>query len=46
MTYVDFVLLTSVDTFPAVYNRVLSNLKNLIIKFPKNMIITLLIYSN
>ena len=34
---VDFVLISYIDTFRVFLNRVLSNLNNLILKFPKNM---------
>ena len=46
LNYVDLVLLCSIGTFCVVYNRALSNLKNPILKFPKNMIITSLTYSH
>ena len=39
------VLLSSTDTFYVVYNWVLSNLKNLSLKFLKNIIISSLRYS-
>ena len=37
----DFIVLSSIDTFGGVYNGALSNLKNLILKFRKNMIINI-----
>ena len=45
--YVDLILLYSVDIFCVVYNQAVSNLKNLILKFSKNMIYNIsLIYSD
>ena len=38
MNYVDFVLSFCRDTLRLVYNRALSNLKNLILKFPNSLI--------
>ena len=46
LKYVDFFLLSSTNTFPIVSNWALSNLKNLNLKFPKNVIISSLIYSH
>ena len=37
----DFIVLSSIDTFGGVYNGALSNFKNLILKFRKNMIINI-----
>ena len=37
----DFIVLSSIDTLGGVYNGALSNLKNLILKFRKNMIINI-----
>ena len=36
----DFVILSRTETFYIVYNGALSNLKNLILKFHKNIILT------
>ena len=38
--------LSSINTFHVAYNQVLSNLKNLFLKFRKKMIITSLVYSH